>query len=577
MKIQTNIYNINKNYEIIKIINDIAIIQNNDKNITLYDLVNNKILLDFDKYVFNIYKDEGYIIFKKDNYCTIFDIFNKNIICEKYEVIQKINNGYRELVLKNENKYKLFKMNNMDIFNYDFDYINYLYDRFNNNYYIVKKDNNYSYLNSSINSSISFNFDNIENKDCVIVFTKDNQKKFIVNTSYDSIFESKYYNDIKIDQSFKNIIYAYINNILDIYIINNNKCQLLYRFNNYNLDEISCLYSFMNLYFEITTIFKTKKDNHYGVIGSKSINNKVIETVNINNDYDDINIDNSALYLYKDNKMGYYDLNTKMSINCKYDNIKVLNNSLIKATNGEEFIILHNGKVALKGDYLIEESDKYIKYNRKGRIHLFIYDNKKYHSFLQYEDVKIINDSLFIFKIGRQKLLYYKEKMLFPVDSFDKLKEINVKQIDNTLIVTYKKESDEEYSIIRIDIDSLSYTSFSELKFDKVEFINNLVVGRQENKMYIYNLDGKLLFKNDNNVSIKYYNTKDELSYYLIDEELYVLSNSNLYKVPKENIKLYATLVQTKKESVFINTYSKQENEDFIKSVDNKMLKKKIN
>ena len=413
---------------------------------------------------------------------------------------------------------------NWDIIQNEFNF-KILHNPRNNKYYLLE------------DKKLSKPYDNVEcifnKKQEIFVFTKNNQRAiyisnkgfvtnfncleimkrvntFIIkqNSGYQFMYIGAYGNDIKLSEVFQNIkyqcihyndsfnnrysdiLYCYSDKEIMVYCGAEYSCKLLCKTKKY--DDITAIayreptdYSINEDNLDLEILFRTKKDNLYGLINNCIYTTNITTKNVLNEEYNDINYQNGGqgfrnIKLTKNDKIGMYSVNsgTETLINSDYNKIKpILDNKLFICHKNDELCdIVFNNKIIVDNCKIIKILNNNIIFKKQNINNLLTIEPHSYKIIADINDVNKIKDNFYMIK--REKLGLLK------------------------------------------DLDFLLEPQYNDIKV-----YQNIIVAKKENKYYIYNYQGLLLKTCYGNLDICEINAPYSNVYkYLINSMLYKMS-----------------------------------------------------
>ena len=222
-----------------------------------------KVILEciYDK-IQNVTGNDMYVVSKDDNNILI-NKKSEEVLNVNNKTIISINN--ENLIYVENNKYGVINITNENIFNAEYDYIKFMFDK----YYIAKKDGKYGVLSIGEQNKLDFLYNNItyiENAN-IIEIEKENNKTDLLNNNFEVKLSDIIVSEINIDKGYLRA-----------------RIGQEYKYYNFKIEE--------KTNFEVlptNTLFLVKENEKYGYVNSDG--EKIVDTI-----YDDAKEQNEYGY-----------------------------------------------------------------------------------------------------------------------------------------------------------------------------------------------------------------------------------------------------------------------------------------
>lgn len=527
-------------------------------------------------------------------FANIYDAVSERFIIKEWELVHdydRLNSGYNVTTFKSpDGKLHLYDKkayrNGTSILEKSLEDIEHFTDIYS--YFIVTENGKKGLYKEGTGLLTEIEYDDIERKDKMMIYTKDGKKYFALGTKKTKL--SKGYDKIVGDNNYP-CIYCFNGNRVEVYDKEFGHLLL-----ETTAEDIQCIHAEQNVYhcYYENWDFKVKKDGHYGFYTSrmtseirKSANPVAQATELLKPGYDDINYARKyVFYVEKNEKVGLfkpcgYDPSNNILIEPRYDKIEYL---------GDEYFAFYFGKLCnisklakelnpvVTRCQLVKESDEAIIYQKGNQFGLFVSkqnDRKEAVLEAEYDAITQLYKDYFKLEKNGKVGVCYQGKIIIPVEytQFD-FRFYDPHSFSKPSMMYFAlAQEDGIFQLMKRNYYSHSDTSFEAYHtFRKIEFLPNVMVLQDSEKTYIYDYEEKLLqiFHANASVSVvpknpdKYYNEY----LYEIDDVFYFYKNGKFEKAMIEELKWYKTTYENETETFEVKTLDLKEHDAFCATID---------
>lgn len=599
-------------YEMSILINNIALVKSKDGTSGLLNIKTNKLIGPMRKY-YTIY-DENKKFYtqtwsddseemtnarKVTSYIRVYDAKNEEMLVEDSELVESHRSHHEVFTGRtSDGKIHLFDKfncrNSGNINNLDLDGVEKLLDRYNDSYYLLRKNGKCAlYFSNCFDKTpklmTDFVYDNIEAKHNVIIFTRNGKKHFIFYD--DENGKSIDFDDIEIEEENRNILYGKKGN--KIFVYNTYSKDLILEIEADSLKYIKKDGDSANeFYGEFFFIFE--RDKKQGLVSSnvyldKERKRAISTHVIAKNIYDEIEYGkySGAFYTKKNNRCGLIvgSGSSNQIIEPAYDDITNLKNDF--------FVFMNNGTKKIQRviyhktyDPIIEGNieyesvnDGYIitKNNKQGMI---ITGSNLQERLIEpkYDEIKEEATHYYIAKRDNKKGVINRGRVIIPVE-YDEItlggEYPDYSSIKDAKKIYFALRKGKDYELAKIDnynYNDRDVEFVSNHRFKSIEFYKNLMVFRDEQYTYIYNYEEKLLKTLPSNADFREVKKK-ESSYsfkylYYIDGKYYYYRDGKLTEEHVEERDFFVTTYEGDNDVYEISTPSQDEHDAFCEMID---------
>ena len=596
-------------YNIETIIDDVALISSSISGKTgLLNIKTNELIGELDYFNTCYNNDNKYYsqikTVNNEYFLNVYDVLKHNYVVKDYNIVRHFEQyAYVSLVKKcNSDKLHFLDMYNLrekdSIFDLEIDNAEFLLNNCGKIYFVLSKDNSKALYMRGKGLITDFEYDEIERKNGITFFYKNNKVRFSKDGEYDSI--SKEFNEISFHGDDNYLLYCKDDNdtyIYDIYLNSKNlirktdkNSQLVAYFSHDNENE-STEYLFI----------EEDKNNRESLISSTVYDNRErIETRVLASDCDEITINNGyeynqkfQFYLEKDGKkvLFLYDShNSKMIGN--YDNIEYFRDDIYALTNDNSTDIVNitldkDSRTIIKNCHIIDDNYQGIIFSQKTVLNnelfgMYYFDERNYYNNIikaTHDSFKPHGNYLYEAEDNNKKGMYFLGKLIIPIEYTDISLSFSPKyrNIDDADYVYYalRKENDSILAKRKNhhykDLDK--YSNLEVLgKYKDILFLKDIIVLKTLLNTVIYDYNDKLLGKfplgtpvTSFEVPADKYNNK---TIYCINNNYYFYKEGNLEKYYKEDIDVYLTTYETDTEMFEAFSYRKDILDKFTSYID---------
>lgn len=536
----------------------------------------------------------------KKTYIRVCDAKDGKILVDDCELLKIFRNNYEAFSVRTlkDNKVHLYDIyssrSKNSVFNYALDDAEKLLDRYNDSFYVLTKNSKKAlYFSNCYDKSprmiTDFSYDNIEYAENVLIFTSNGKKHFRFFDSIDN--KSIEFDEIKIDENNKNILYGIKGNT--IYVYNTVSKELMLQTDADSIEYIGkdgdSYNEFYGEYF-----FKIVKNGKCGLSSSRidksSDNKRVVEqTVLLDTLYDDIDRGkySKAFYLEKNGLKGLLvgNGNKHQVIEPAYDDITNLSDN--------HYSFLKNGLLTIKKvsyydspktiisecqnvesvgcGYLLTKDDK------KG---LLVINSRNGNTLIDpdYDDIKEEAGFYYItHKRGKYGVIC-RAKTIIP-NRYDEIKLggecQNSKGLKDSKVLYFALKSGNSYELAKID--NYEYCDcdvqfVNNHRFSSIDFYNQIMVLRDENYTYIYSYDEKLLKTLPSNATISEIDVSmssyDKKYFYELDGKIYYYRDGKLSEQYSEVKDMFVTRYESDTDVYEVKSLNRDEYNSFCQMID---------
>lgn len=600
MKKTSTIVKEKRAYQTLMLINNTACIRTTTGKTGLLNIKTGKLIGNLDNYNTIYYDESGqfYTQIKKiedptkENWqypesLRFYDAKEERLLVDGWKIIELFDLYHNLCAVESpvDGKIHIFDKSlwrsTINIFDNGFDSVKFLYE----NGYCV-------YLTVTINGKTGIyckgkglitpiEFDEIEIKSKITIFTKNSKKYFAFNGEFEK--NSIEFDEIKFDKNNSNIVYCKLGSTIFTYntipqvLILKLDCEDI-RFVEISGDN-----------YDGTFFFIFKNNNKYGIVSAEMsyLNRKIKgqepkENILLSAIYDNINYDHGFFCLNKNAKVGVFaDAGYKyVCIEPKYDRIENLGKEFYAFYTGEYcdiFRISSPSKPLITGCKIVENLDDGLIFEKNNLYWLFqpnIREFKyKYSSYEKdivldnYDKIKHLGKGYFELEKNGKKGVNYRGLIIIPLE-YDEI-ELNFQGHEKAYFLLEKAEKVIELVKKRHSdyIDS-EVEVVSNHTFDEIKFFNDIMVLKDKTNCLIYNYDEERLLKVlpvDTEIEQICY---DKKILYRIDGIFYFYGDGRFEEAYMENCDLYVTIYESDYGLVVVNSYDKAKHEEKCKLIE---------
>ena len=494
---------------------------------------------------------------KEDKTFNFYDLKHKKYILYDYELIKEVDGNYTLCIVrsKKDNKMYLFDDELRHKLNIEVD--DALKYKINNKDYMLLTFKGKKALYEIGKGLITdFDFDDLEIRGDITIFSNDNKKSFSYNRNLSS--RSEEYFKIELDEDYENILYCYDGKYTHIFDLTNEKLI----FKTKEEAKVVSYYYAGNEYEEYLFIVKdgNKKKIISSLVGDASldINEKVLVDVldDITFDYEQYkNFRRCIFHLKNNNHEGFFLGNRydNKLIEPVYDKARYLFYDLYCLTyKGVSDIVRcfsdeENEKRIISGCSSIETVGKVVIYGRKRFLQKEKFGLMRSNEVLDLSIIPASND--YIKHIGGNYFeagnngkvgLYYLDKLIIPKE----YKNINISyldrysDLDKAKYIHFSLEKEKSCLLAKRkdNLDEKSECIDKLGEFTKIEFLDELIICKTDKETFIYDYCDTLLGVFPLDVSIE---KADINKVYIINGEYYSYVRYELIKLYQDNIEVH--------------------------------------
>lgn len=588
-------------YDTLGVICDTALVKSVTGMSGLINIKTQKIIGSFDNFSSLNYYDEGLFIQSKtveeqidgekkiNIYIRIYDALSEKMLADNWLVIN-FEASFSKAILKDckTQQYHFFDIskyrNKDDIFNTGFTDYKELYQYYYESFYALTNGNgkvalysdNKGFLTDYIYDCIDY-----QDKDNVVIFTKDGKQLF--KSAYNYELESPLFDSVKVDKKDKKTIYGKKDSNIKVYFVDYLNFQLLFETSEY--DSLQCvdgheiidgsliLESYLSD-IPLNYTYIVEKDNKYGIILvsiTKQPNEESCQVemkTLVDPIYDAIEFKDSDFVLKKDNKKGLLVKvrNEFKYLKTEYDAIQILGYGYYALQKDGKWSIFNiiKGEEILNDCEAFEGSASVYIFERNGKKVIFspLVDNK-YNLFGEYDDVKKIGNKYYlIVKNGKQGLIHDMKIVVEPnYKSFDinVLCDNDYDKLDYNHQLYFSLQGDDnQYQLAKYVATSYNTgknrIEITDKKYQDIQFFNDIMLLKDEIKVYAYDYNNRLLRTFAKNVRVSVSKSKTG-SLYMINGVGYSYNDGQLQVVPIEECTFYSAGYESQYGIVVVNSY----------------------
>ena len=567
-----------------EIVDDLAVIESSKSGRSgLYNLITNEIIGKIDYYF--IETDPYHhrcIQLKDDGTFNYYDLRHKRFILYDFELVKEVDTNYSVCVVKSkkDNKTYLFdqelryKLNIEvdDALKYKIHFEDYILLTFNGKKALYEKGRGLL---------TDFDFDDLEERRDITIFSNDNKKSFSYNKNL--LSRSEEFLDIEVDENYEDIIYCYDGNYTNIFDLTNKNLILKTK---EKAKAVSYYYS-SNKYGEYLFIVKDgdKKKILSSLVkdGSEDINVKVLidDCDDITFDYEQYKYFRRQIFrLSKNNHEGFFIGNRYHNkiIEPVYDEARYLFDDLYCLTykgvsnivrcfynkENEENIIHGCSSIEKVGKIVIYGKKRFLQKEKFGLMHS-IKDLEPIIVPANNDSIKHVGGDYFEVEKNSKKGLYYLDKLIIP-------KEYNNIKIsypsrycdsDEAKYIHFSLEKEKSYLLAKRkdNLDEKSECIDKLGEFSKIEFLDDLIICKTDKETFIYDYYDDLLGVFPLDISIE---KADIDRVYIINGEYYSYVGDKLIKLYQDNIEIHTAVYDDEKYDLKVSSSDKETFDKFV-------------
>ena len=584
-------------YDTLGVICDTALVKSVTGMSGLINIKTQKIVGSFDNFFSLNYFDEGLFIQaktveeqidgeKKINiYIRIYDALSEKMLANNWLVIDS-EASFSKAILKDckTQQYHFFDIskyrNKDDIFNTGFTDYKELYQYYYESFYALTNSDGKVALysdNKGFLTDYIYNRIDYRDKDNVVIFTKDGKQLF--KSAYNYELESPLFDSVTVDKKDKKTIYGKKDSNIKVYFVDYLNFQLLFETSEY--DSLQCvdgheiidgsliLESYLSD-IPLNYTYIVEKENKYGIIlvsitkqrneASCQVEMKTL----VDPIYDVVEFKDSDFVLEKDNKKGLLVKvrNESKYLKTEYDEIQILGYGYYALQKDGKWSIFNiiKAEEILNGCEAFERSANVYIFERNSKKVIFspLVDNK-YKLFGEYDDVKRIGNKYYlIVKNGKQGLIH---DMKMVVEPNYKSLDINVlcandyDKLDYNHQLYFSLQGDDSQYQLAIYEARKSGLAIKDKKYQAIQFFNDIMLLKDEIKVYAYDYNNRLLRTFAKNVPVSVSKSKTG-TLYMINGVGYSYNDGQLQVVPVEECTFYSAGYESQYGTIVVNSYN---------------------
>lgn len=538
----------------------------------------------------------------------IYDVLNEKMIVDGFEVVKPYISDYALTVLRSPIDGKIHLFDGIDayrkstsVFDMALDDAQLLYNSDNDMYFLVTMNGKKGLCHHNCCKKVSslvtqIEFDNIERFTNIVVYTKDNEKYFVIDGTDGKTSEK--FESITVDENNKNILYCKKGNKTFIYDTQLKKLLLTQTLTKEN-DEIKYLSQYGDYHYRYTNIveflFLVKRKGKFGLVSSKfdHDNGKVIATKLLTPDYDEIVSRDSRHYLKKKGKIGLFIGNSihHQFIKPIYDDIDYLWHTDYHASRAGDYFALYTGDYCdlVRLNSLTPctpvvtrcQIQEYVRdgiiYKKDGLYGLVVTDGHNKDAIIpnEYNNISCVLEHYFILDKDSKKGVMHLGETIIPMQYDDiQIAGRYYNYIDkrNTKFLYFSLKKGNRYELAKMYNNPYSVNPVefvSNRTFDAIDFFKDIMVFRDQEHTYIYDYKEQLLKRLPAAVSVIPFARPGRSDYfYSIDGIYYYYEEGQFEQALVEENDCFVTTYETDTELFEIRAYDKSELDTFCQEID---------
>lgn len=587
MKKESNVVQEQKAYKISVIINNIALMYSATGKSGLVNIKTNEIIGSFDDY-YTIYDTNNKLYYQekseyvgKGNNCNtkstvvkIYDAENERVIADRLIKVHSLEGYYQFTILQNpENgKYYLFRgqrdNKNSNMLSEEYDEINYLRDYYGEKFLSFKKDGKTALFSSIRGWITDFDYENIESFGGAFIYTQGEKQFFsYIKSSKDELEKSEMFDSIIPDEKNKKIFYCKKGDQIDIYSIENWRCELL--FTAYYCDEMH--------YFN-KNIFFIKKQGKDGLAGPK-------EGLILSPIYDSIENKDGDFYLHKDGKVGLYQYNSSGKsyfIEAEYDNIIPVSyySQCFAFCNGETCDIksIKNMEKTLVQNCKIEKKvGSNVIFEKSGKKGLFIPSRDEKYLILEgLDDIEYLDNSLYRIETNGKNGIFFDDKVIIkPI--YRSINSRGISRYGSEVIYFALERNDGKFDFGRLKKgrycwDDATMEISNGEPFEDIKLLDGIIALKDKDSCSVFDYANNLLKVLPKDTEIKEVpeEENDSARLYLVNGEYYFYSDKKFEPALMENCNKYVTTYEYDYGTLVVNSYDRDAHDNYCRKLEEK-------
>lgn len=596
-------------YNIETLIDDVALIESSISGKTgLLNIKTNELIGELDYYntCYDNY-NKYYLQIKTINneyFLNVYDVLKHSSVVKDYKIVNYFEKYAYVSILRESDSDKLhfLDMYNLrkdeNIFDLGIDNAEFLLDKDDKIYFVLSKDNVKALYKRGVGLITDFEYNDINRKNGITFFYKNNKVRFSKDGEYDSI--SKEFDEISFHDHNNSLLYCKDANDIYIYYIYLNNKKLIRKTDKNSKLVASFFYDNENKSTEYLFI-EEDENNRKALISSIVYKNKEkIETNVLASDYDEITINNSyeyqkkfQFYLEKDGKkeLFIYDSHNSKKIG-NYDNIEYFHNDIYALTNDSSTDIVNitldkEPRLIIKNCHIIGETYQGIIFSQKTGLNkellgMYYFDEHNYYNNIikaTHDSIKPRGNYLYEVEDNNKKGIYFLGRLIIPKEYKDISLSYSPKyrNIDDADYVYYALRKDNSSLLAKRknyhykDLDeSIELEVLGEYK--EILFFKDIIVVKTLLNIFIYDYNDTLLREFTLGTLVTSFEVPEDKFYnktiYCINNDYYFYKDGNLEKYYKEDVDRYLTTYETDTELFEVSSYKKDIIDKFTSYID---------
>ena len=594
-------------YNIETIIDDVALIESSISGKSgLLNIKTNELIGEIDYYsTFFDINNKFYNLVKEINneyFLNVYDVLKHKYVVKDYNIVKQFGQcGYVSLLKEtNSDELHFLDMHNLrnekNIFDLEIDNANIFLESCNERFYVLSKNNSMALYKHGSGLVTNFEYDDINSKNGVTFFYKNNKVRFSKDGKYDSI--SKEFDEIK----FYGWL-LYCKDGVDTYIYSNSYFDIKLIRKTDNISKLATYFSYVvkNRITEYLFI-EEDKNNKKSLISSivydnsERIEEKVLasnyDEITINNDYEYMRIFQFYLEKALKKELFLYDSCNSKNIG-NYDNIEYFGHDIFAFTNNnstdiKKITINKEPQLIVKNCHIVNHTGQGIIFSQKTDLNnellgMYYYDEGDYYNSIidaTHDSIKPHGKYLYEVVDNNKKGMYFLGKLIIPIEYEDISFGYSPKyeNIDDACDIYYALRKNKSSILAKrkkYEFKSLDEHNKLEVlgRYKDIFFYKDIIVLKKALKTIIYDYNDKLLGEFPFNTTVTSYEVpKDDKfrkkTIYCINDNYYFYKDGNLEQYYKEDIDIYLTTYETDTEMFEASSYKKDILDEFTNYID---------